>query len=302
MRRPASTHERLAERLANILTKLNVGYQLSVTELAQEFHVSTRTIERDFDRLNSYLPLIQDDSSKKYSLDPVYLGRFKLQDIQNFAQISGISELYPSLDMSFLRGLLDERASQVFSAKGYYFENAEPFLAHFQVLAEVIYQRKEINFIYNDRLRSVHPYRLIHYQGHWYLAASNDGELRAYRLSKIDNVTQHVTIQFEHDPEILAQLEGNEGIWFGKNQQEVLVSVRPEVALYFKQRHLFPEQKIEAEDATGALLIRCQIRHEMQLLPLVRYWMPYIKIIQPTHLQEKLEQDFRQYLATSVLA
>lgn len=96
MKRIASTHERLAERLANILTKLNVGYQLGVVELAHEFQVSTRTIERDFDRLNSYLHLIQDENSKKYSLDPVYLGRFKLQDIQNFAQLSGISELYPS--------------------------------------------------------------------------------------------------------------------------------------------------------------------------------------------------------------
>lgn len=37
MKRIASTHERLAERLANILTKLNVGYQLGVVELAQEF-------------------------------------------------------------------------------------------------------------------------------------------------------------------------------------------------------------------------------------------------------------------------
>ncbi len=296
MKRKASTHERLAERLANILTKLNTGYQLGVAELAHEFQVSTRTVERDFDRLNTYLPLLQDESSKKYFLDPVYLGRFKLQDIQNFAQLSGISELYPSLDMSFLRGLLDERASQVFSAKGYYFENAGQFAAHFQVLAEAIHQRKHISFIYNSSLRLVQPYRLIHYQGNWYLAASCDGELRAYRLSKIDQVTQHEAMQFAHDPEILMQLEEDEGIWFGKHKQEVLVSVRPEVALYFKQRHLFPEQSIEQEDAAGTLLIRCQIRHEMQLLPLVRFWIPYIKIIQPAHFQQKLEQDLQQYL------
>lgn len=59
-----STHERLAERLVSILTKLNVGHQLSIPELAQEFKVSTRTIERDFDRLNAYLPLLQDKRSK----------------------------------------------------------------------------------------------------------------------------------------------------------------------------------------------------------------------------------------------
>ena len=72
MKRQASTHERLAERLARILTKLNVGYQLRATELAAEFQVSTRTIERDFDRLSSYLPLLQDEQ-KRYYLNTSYL-------------------------------------------------------------------------------------------------------------------------------------------------------------------------------------------------------------------------------------
>ena len=182
MKRKASTHERLAERLANILTKLNTGYQLGVAELAHEFQVSTRTIERDFDRLNTYLPLLQDESTKKYFLDPLYLGRFKLQDIQNFAQLSGITELYPSLDMSFLRHLLDERSSQIFSAKGYCFENAREFSEHFQVFADAIHNRQKISFLYNDRWRHVDPYRLIHHQGSWYLAAAVADELRAYRF------------------------------------------------------------------------------------------------------------------------
>ncbi|WP_291372575.1 helix-turn-helix transcriptional regulator [Acinetobacter sp. UBA6720] len=296
MKRKASTHERLAERLANILTKLNTGYQLGVAELAHEFQVSTRTIERDFDRLNTYLPLLQDESTKKYFLDPLYLGRFKLQDIQNFAQLSGITELYPSLDMSFLRHLLDERSSQIFSAKGYCFENAREFSEHFQVFADAIHNRQKISFFYNDRWRHVDPYRLIHHQGSWYLAAAVGDELRAYRLSKIDQATLHENELFQHHPEVLMQLELSEGIWFGKHKQNVKISVRPEVALYFKQRLLLPEQQIILEDTTGSLLIACKICHEMQLLPLVRYWIPYIKIIEPAHFQQKLEQDLQHYL------
>lgn len=34
MQRDDYIHERLADRLANILTKLNIGYQLSIKELA----------------------------------------------------------------------------------------------------------------------------------------------------------------------------------------------------------------------------------------------------------------------------
>ncbi len=166
-----STHERLAERLARILTKLNVGHQLSVHELALEFRVSSRTIERDFDRLNSYLPLIQDTKTKKFYLDSSYFGRFKLQDIQNFAQLSGIQNLYPSLDISFLRELFDNRSNLVFSAKGYNFEDSTQYAEYFKVFTGSIQKRQQIALFYRGQIRVVKPYRLIHHMGSWYLAA-----------------------------------------------------------------------------------------------------------------------------------
>ena len=299
MKRPASTHERLAERLARILTKLNVGYQLRAAELAAEFQVSSRTIERDFDRLGSYLPLLQDEQ-KRYYLDPSYLGRFKLQDIQTFAQLSGISELYPALDMSFLRELLDERANQVFSAKGYYFEDAKQFAEHFKLLAGAIYKRQQIELLYADQLRIIQPYRLIHHHGIWYLAGVDHDKLRTYRLSQLQQLNLVSEEEsFEHDPEVLKMLADEDSIWFGRQKQQVLIKVQPEVAVFFKERHLFPEQQIEQETEAGELFISCQIRHEMQLLPLVRYWLPYVKIIEPIHFQQKLEQDLQGYLRTA---
>ncbi|MBD8008101.1 MULTISPECIES: helix-turn-helix transcriptional regulator [Acinetobacter] len=300
MKGNASTHERLAERLASILTKLNIGHQLNVQELAREFQVSTRTIERDFDRLNSYLPLIQDEHTKRYYLEPSYLGRFKLQDIQNFAQLSGISDLYPTLDMSFIRELLDERANQVFSAKGYYFEDAKQFAEHFKLLAGAIYKRQQIELLYSDQVRIIQPYRLIHHHGIWYLAGVIQGELKTYRLSQLQQVKLVFKAEsFEHDSEVLKMLTDEDSIWFGRQKQQVLVKVQPAVTVFFKERRLFPEQQIEQELESGELLISCQIRHEMQLLPLVRYWLPYVKIIEPIHFQQKLEQDLQGYLRSA---
>ena len=75
MKQNSSTHERLADRLANILTMLNMGSHLSSKELAEKFGVNNRTIIRDFDRLGSYLPLQQDEITKKYYLEQNYLGK-----------------------------------------------------------------------------------------------------------------------------------------------------------------------------------------------------------------------------------
>lgn len=185
MQHDESVHERLADGLANILTKLNMGYQLSIKELALEFGVSTRIISRDFDHLNTYLQLLQDDENKKYYLDLKYLGEIAPQDTCNFAQLSEIFHLYPSLDMSFLRELLDSRTHQIYSAKGCYFEDANQFKELCKVLRKAIQEHRQIGLVYKGEPRLIQPYCLIHHQGSWCLGAVRKDQLRAYRISHI---------------------------------------------------------------------------------------------------------------------
>ena len=187
-----------------------------------------------------------------------------------------------------------------FSAKGYYFEDAKQFAEHFKLLAGAIYKRQQIELLYSDQVRIIQPYRLIHHHGIWYLAGVIQGELKTYRLSQLQQVKLVFKAEsFEHDSEVLKMLTDEDSIWFGRQKQQVLVKVQPAVTVFFKERRLFPEQQIEQELESGELLISCQIRHEMQLLPLVRYWLPYVKIIEPIHFQQKLEQDLQGYLRSA---
>ena len=297
MQRADSIHERLADRLANILTKLNMGYQLSIKELASEFGVSTRTISRDFDRLNTYLPLQLDDENKKYYLDSNYLGKFAPKDIRNFAQLSGVSHLFPSLDMSFLRELLDSRSHQIYSAKGYSFEDASQFKELFKVLGKAIQEHSQIGFVYKGEPRLVEPYRLIHHHGSWYLAAVRKNQLRTYRFSHIQlKYSLHEYSQFVPDPNIVKLVEDDDSIWFGQDKQEIILSIDSQVSFYFKQRSILPEQQIVKELNDGGLLVSSKINHDMQLLPLIRFWIPHVVIISPAHLQNELEVGLKEYL------
>ena len=298
MQRDDSIHERLADRLANILTKLNMGYQLSIKELASEFGVSTRTISRDFDRLNTYLPLLQDNETKKYYLEANYLGKIAPKDIRNFAQLSGIGHLYPSLDMSFLRELLDSRSHQIYNVKGYSFEDASQFKELFKVIGKAIQEHSQIGFVYKGEPRLVQPYRLIHHHGSWYLAAVRKDQLRTYRISHIQLMhSPHENSQFVPDPNIVKLVENDDSIWFGQDKQEIILSIDSQVAFYFKQRSILPEQQIVKELNDGGLLVSSKINHDMQLLPLIRFWIPHLKIVNPEGLQEELEIDLKKYLA-----
>ena len=298
MQRGDSIHERLADRLANILTKLNMGYQLSIKELALEFGVSTRTISRDFDRLNTYLPLLQDNETKRYYLEVNYLGKIAPKDIRNFAQLSGIGHLYPSLDMSFLRELLDSRSHQIYNVKGYSFEDASQFKELFKVIGKAIQEHSQIGFVYKGEPRLVQPYRLIHHHGSWYLAAVRKDQLRTYRISHIQLMhSPHENSQFVPDPNIVKLVENDDSIWFGQDKQEIILSIDSQVALYFKQRSILPEQQIVKELNDGGLLVSSKINHDMQLLPLIRFWIPHLKIVNPVELQQEIEEGLKEYLS-----
>ena len=300
MQRGDSIHERLADRLANILTKLNMGYQLSIKELASEFGVSTRTISRDFDRLNTYLPLLQDNETKRYYLESNYLGKIAPKDIRNFAQLSGIGHLYPSLDMSFLRELLDSRSHQIYNVKGYSFEDASQFKELFKVIGKAIQEHSQIGFVYKGEPRLVQPYRLIHHHGSWYLAAVRKDQLRTYRISHIQLMhSPHENSQFVPDPNIVKLVENDDSIWFGQDKQEIILSIDSQVAFYFKQRSILPEQQIVKELNEGGLLVSSKINHDMQLLPLIRFWIPHLKIVNPKGLQEELEKGLKEYISSN---
>ena len=92
-------------------------------------------------------------------------------------------------------------------------------------------------------------------------------------------------------------VEDDDSIWFGQDKQEIILSVDSQVAFYFKQRSILPEQQIVKELNDGGLLVSSKINHDMQLLPLIRFWIPNLKIVNPKRLQEELEIDLKKYLA-----
>ena len=289
----SNKNETLANRLIDILSRLNSGEKLSINSLAEYYDAHPKTIRRDLVRLESCNLPIQKEG-KYFSLDPTYLGKLKLKDIQSFARISGIRHLYPKLDVSFIRELLDSR---VYDAKGYFVEDASQFKILFEVFGEAIRKHQQIGFIYKGEPRVVEPYKLVHHHGCWYLAAVRKGVLRAYRLSRIElSAHPHELLSFRPDTSILTQLEDEESIWFGQEKQEIILTVHTDVALHFQQRQLLPEQQIIKKLDDGGLLLSSRITHITQILPLVRYWIPHIKIVNPEEMQDEMEMELKEYL------
>jgi predicted DNA-binding transcriptional regulator YafY len=64
------------------------------------------------------------------------------------------------------------------------------------------------------------------------------------------------------------------------------------MAHYFTRRPLLPRQQ-QRQDADGSLLVTTHINHMNQLLPVVRYWLPHVRIVQPVEWHEALVRELR---------
>ena len=298
MAKNSERSEKLADRLATMLVMLDNGESLNLKELAIKFEVSERTLARDISRLKSAkldLGLVSDlEGEQKYRTTNKV---FKLKDIQKFAKISGAYGVYPELKPSFLKKLLADDQQGVYEAKGYAYEDASKLEKLLAMLSEAIEKNQQIAFLYNGEPRVVEPYRLIHHHGSWYLAAVRKGKLLTYRVSRIArSYQQHELSTFEPNPDILKQLEDENSIWFGQEKSEVILKVHADVVLHFMQRQLLPEQELVKTLEDGGILVSSKISHAMQLLPLVRYWIPHVEIISPESLQDELETGLKWYL------
>lgn len=289
-------HDLLVVRLSQILFRLNQGERLDAQALADEFNVTLRTMQRDLNERLSYLPI--DKTNGKYHLNPSYLGRIGAHNIQSFAAIAGIRGLFPKLDTHLLKKLYeDEKTYQV---HGHHYEAQTPELMRIMhQLESAIFHKQSISFFYTKSDAShknylqVHPYRLINHNGIWYIAVSDAGILKALVLTRMASLVVHDTL-FTPDVQLIATLDEEDGIWLG-DKQRVVIEVSGSACHYFQRRQLLPKQQL-VEVRADSIILSSYITHENQLFPILRYWLPQVRIVEPSQLKLTFEQSLRQLL------
>ncbi len=296
-----SSHDTLVYRLAQMLVKLNRGEKLNPQALADEFGVNLRTIQRDLNVRFAYLPLAK--TGGYYHLDPVFLGKLSTKDIDGFAGLAGVRGLFPSLSDDFLRDIFDVRIQAALMVKGHNYESMLGMEDTFRSLELAIVGRRYVAFTYRKEEGSkvytnVAPFKLVNHKGIWYLVGLDGERLKTFSFTKIEQL-RVLDDYFPSDPSIDKRLVDEDGIWLSEDKKEIVVKIDQEVARYFKRRKLIANQVIEKELEDGGLIISAKVGHVNQVLPIVRYWIPHIRIISPEGLQLELEKEMMEYLRYS---
>ena len=292
-------------RLSTIITRLYQGDLLSVTELAQEFAVSNRTIQRDFnDRLNNFpieqvkkkwklrdgctiektLPideLVVSQILEKMSQD--IGGEFytKTKNLLSRIQNNEFNPIYTRIDMEDLSGHLQSIA----------------------VVEEAICKKQSIKALYktDNEAKEVelNPLKLANFEGFWYLITlDNENEyVKKYHFKSLSGITL-LDRTFERSPKLDESLENALGIWFRIHADpfEVRLSVSPEIAKFFRRKPLSKTQVISSVGTDGSMEITLKITHEMEIIPIVQYWMPNMRVIEPLWIHEQIMENIKGYV------
>jgi predicted DNA-binding transcriptional regulator YafY len=250
--------------------------------------------------LNRLAGIAERTAEGRYRLALEYRGRLNPKDLQTFARLVGVDQLFPNTSPRFLVALLDTLSQSSLLIRGHHYEALKPDDQNFRQLDEAIRQHRRCILTYADKRRTLEPYRLVNNKGIWYLVATDEARLKTFSLSRINHL--HIgTDTFEPNNELNRQIDDDDDVWFSAERTEVLLSIASQAAYYFQRRKLLPHQTIDKELENGGLIVSSRISHASQILPLVRYWIPHVRILEPRWMRDAMERSVRKYLHEEVM-
>ena len=82
------------------------------------------------------------------------------------------------------------------------------------------------------------------------------------------------------------------------NLTDVVLNISKEVAKYFKRKPVSKSQITESVYEDGSMDISVEITNDMEIIPLVKYWIPHIRVLEPLSVKEAIETDLKAYSIT----
>ena len=299
-------YDKTLTRLNTILARLNDGESLSVKDLAEEFNVSDRTIQRDFnERLITLYPIYQE--KKKWKMQE----GFKIEkstNIEDIIVLDILEKMTENLGDRFsvrAKTLLSKIRNQDYNPI-YAKLNMEDISEHISTIAELedaIKDNREISCKYEMDGRRRHlnlkPLKIANYEGFWYLIAidARDEILKKYYIKSIFNIILNDKY-FTTSKGIEELLENSISIWFSATNDafEVELHLAPDAAKIMKRKPISKSQRLLKEFEDGSMEIVVKVTNKMEILPIIKYWIPHIRVIGPEWLAEVVDKDVELYL------
>ena len=279
----------------------NNTHGMTITELSKELDVSTKTIQRDlYEVLNEFGAIKEGRTWKinpKLTQDNLASNEKLILGILD-EMAKGAGRVFYSKAHSLLSQVTQQLDHPIFaSVNSEYLE--EKNIELFEQMEKSIKEKVEITFDYEKYNFHVKPLKLAFFDGFWYLLAlhlKKDKEtFKKYHLKTIKNI-QILNKNFEIPQIVEDRLRYANSVWFNLDEQfSVRLFLDKSIRKYFERKPL-RGQTITGEDKDGSIEIEISITNEMEIMPLIFWYIPHIKVLEPQWLADVVRNKVQGYL------
>lgn len=294
-------NDKILTRLTKILRKLSERTMPRIKDLAKEFKVTERTIQRDVYQRLLYFPIEKNSLGQLQFIDGFALDQSILNSDEmmfTYLTLSQIKDLNPNFEHT-IHTIFTKLLKPDFKVENLTKEEAKEIQSHLvQQLEDAILKNRLITVQLNDMVIDLKAYKLVNNNDSWSLFGEdfNDGKIKAIPLSTIKNVVIHET-RFKLKKPVNDILNNVHEAWFKTAQStEVEVFVHKEVSYFFKLNNILPSQKILKENDDGSLVIQFIANTEDEVNDAVKTWLPYLRVTKPEQYNKALVAQMQEYI------
>jgi predicted DNA-binding transcriptional regulator YafY len=123
-----------------------------------------------------------------------------------------------------------------------------------------------------------------------------NNNFKLFRINYIKSFKLKPTT-FHRDIQAQKHIENMQSLFEGYKieKYEVLIQVNREVSRFFKVKKYLASQKI-VKEVDGDLVLSFSINDDMELIPLIKRWIPHLKVLSPDSLKDKIKKELKTYL------
>ena len=283
--------------------------------------VSEKTIRRDLDVIKKHLPdcyeLIKGEkgsykSITKDAFDNFINAEFMSLMVQMF-NLANKSDLFSNFDLNEKdKKILESKikdSNEYYEFKNKPFENFKSDSVLLKKLENTIKLQKYIKIEYeiNGKINKfeVKPYKTIFINENFYLACEIEHEkleFAMYRISKIKSI-EETSKTYHKNREIEDFIKDIQTpfAFYRRDYKKYLIDIVLEVdkskAFFFENKKYLKSQEILNKQDNGNLLIKYRVTQEMEIEELIKRWIPFVKVVEPISLKEKIFSHLRSYMS-----
>ena len=267
----------------------------STKQIADALGLNIRTIQRDLNEILAFNGAVKKGrlwSVDKSEFDPNDESQIVLSVLDKMAKNVG-AEFY-SKAHGLLKGISEGLNHPIFvSLSAEKLEKKDIELI--ENLESVIASRNEIELLYFSKTHRLSPIKIALFDGFWYLLAMAGEKLKKFHLKSIKEI-KILPSKFKIDESLENRIKSANSAWFDPEKSFIVrLWIDKVVKKYFERKPL-PNQQIMCENEDGSIEIEVQVTHIMEIKPLVFYYLPHIKVIEPSSLADDILAEMERYI------